>query len=99
MTAREAGTPTRLVRSNDGMDSSPSCDLVAFEEPRSRRNPCSKEEPMEKNTTVIAVDLAKTVFQIAVSETPGEVLRCRRLNRAGFRAFVEKLPHAIVVME
>ena len=54
---------------------------------------------MEKNTTVIAVDLAKTVFQIAVSETPGEVLRCRRLNSAGFRAFVEKLPHAIVVME
>lgn len=54
---------------------------------------------MEKNTTVIAVDLAKTVFQIAVSETPGEVARCRRLNRSGFQAFIEKLAPATVVME
>jgi transposase len=54
---------------------------------------------MKNNTTVIAVDLAKTVFQIAVSETPGEVARSRRLTRAGFQTFFEKLPPAIVVME
>lgn len=52
-----------------------------------------------ENRTVVAVDLAKTVFQIAVSETPGEVARCRRLNRAGFQTFIEKLPTATVVME
>ena len=52
-----------------------------------------------ENRTVVAVDLAKTVFQIAVSDTPGEVARSRRLTRPGFLAFFEKLPPAIVVME
>jgi hypothetical protein len=46
---------------------------------------------MEKNTTVIAVDLAKTVFQVEVSETPGEVVKSRRLNRAGFTALRKEL--------
>lgn len=54
---------------------------------------------MENNPTVIAVDLAKTVFQLAISEAPGEVARSRRLNRTAFRAFFEKLAPVIVVME
>ncbi len=98
MTAREAGTPTRLVRSNDGMDSSPSCDLVGIKVPKSRCNPRSKEEPMEK-TTVVGVDLAKTVFEIAVSDIPGRVIRTRRLPRTKFMAFFVELPPATIVME
>src|SRR6187551_4118126 len=95
---RKPAAPPRPVWCNDGMDSSPSGELIGIKVPSSRCNPCSKEEPME-NRTVVAVDLAKTVFQIAVSETPGEVARCRRLNRAGFQAFIEKLTPATVVME
>ncbi len=34
--------------------------------------------------TLIAVDLAKNVFEIAVSERPGVVTRRRRLRRSKF---------------
>jgi transposase len=53
---------------------------------------------MEK-TTVVGVDLAKTVFEIAVSETPGRVSRTQRLPRTKFLSFFKELPPAIVVME
>jgi transposase len=53
---------------------------------------------MEK-TTVVGVDLAKTVFEIAVSETPGQVSRTQRLPRSKFLSFFKELPLAIVVME
>lgn len=39
------------------------------------------------NTTHVAVDLAKSVFQVAVSHTPGRIHRQRRFSRAGFRRF------------
>lgn len=39
------------------------------------------------NTTHVAVDLAKSVFQVAVSHAPGRVDRERRLSRAGLRRF------------
>jgi len=53
---------------------------------------------MEKRTAV-AVDLAKSVFEIAVSEIPGEVSRGERLPRSKFLAFFEAMPPAVVVME
>jgi transposase len=53
---------------------------------------------MEK-TTVVGVDLAKTVFEIAVSETPGQVSRTQRLPRSKFLSFFKELPPATVVME
>ena len=53
---------------------------------------------MEK-TTVVGVDLAKTVFEIAVSENPGQVSRRQRLPRSKFISFFTELPPAIVVME
>ena len=34
------------------------------------------EEPITQNDTRIAVDVAKSVFEIAVSDRPGHVLRC-----------------------
>lgn len=39
------------------------------------------------NTTQVAVDLAKSVFQVAVSHEPGRVHQRHRLSRAGFRRF------------
>lgn len=53
---------------------------------------------MEKHT-VVAVDIAKAVFEIAVSEEPGRVNRHRRLPRTEFLTFFAQLPAATVVME
>ena len=49
--------------------------------------------------TLIAVDLAKTVFEIAVSERPGVVTRRRRLRRAKFLDFFIQQQPATVVLE
>ena len=50
-------------------------------------------------STTIAVDLAKSVFQIAVSRQPGKVSESHRLTRSQFlRFFAERQP-ALVVME
>jgi len=48
---------------------------------------------MEK-TTVVGVDLAKTVFEIAVSDTPGQVSQKQRLPRSKFQSFFQELPPA-----
>jgi len=51
------------------------------------------------STTTIAVDLAKSVFQIAVSQQPGKVSESHRLTRGRFlRFFAERQP-ALVVLE
>jgi transposase len=51
------------------------------------------------NSTTIAVDVAKTVFEIAVSEHPGQVRERHRLSRTGFRQFLAERPPATVIME
>ena len=53
---------------------------------------------MEKTTT-IAVDLAKSVFEVAVSEAPGRVSERKRLSRGGLLAFFAKRAPAVVLME
>jgi transposase len=53
---------------------------------------------MEKST-VIAIDLAKTKFEIAVSDEPGRVNRHRRLDRSELLASFAQTPAATVVME
>ena len=53
---------------------------------------------MEKHN-VVAVDIAKAVFQIAVSEEPGRVARERRLSRGEFLIFFAQTPRSTVVME
>lgn len=54
---------------------------------------------MQSSTTTIAVDLAKSVFQIAVSQHPGKVSESYRLPRGQFlRFFAERQP-ALVVLE
>ena len=50
-------------------------------------------------TTTIAVDLAKDVFQIAVSIHPGKVAETHRLRRDAFLEFFANRPVSTVVME
>ncbi len=53
---------------------------------------------MEESTT-IAVDLAKSVFEVGVSTHPGRVSERKRLTRGGMKAFFVKRAPATVVME
>jgi transposase len=51
-----------------------------------------------KNTT-IAIDLAKSVFEIGISDRPGHVARNHRLSRTELSPFLAAQPPATVVME
>ena len=51
-----------------------------------------------KNTT-IAIDLAKSVFEVGVSHRPGHVAARHRLSRAQLTAFMANQPAATVIME
>ena len=57
-----------------------------------------KEESVNHPTT-IAVDLAKSVFEIAVSDRPGRVCQRRRLSRAQMIPFFSQCPPATVLLE
>jgi transposase len=49
--------------------------------------------------TTIAVDLAKSVFEVAVSQRPGSVSKRHRLSRTQFSRFLAAQAPATVVME
>ena len=51
------------------------------------------------NDTRIAVDVAKTLFEIAASVRPGQVSRRERLTRDQFLPFMAQQPAGTVVME
>jgi transposase len=51
------------------------------------------------NSTQVAVDLAKSVFQVAISTVPGRVDQHRRLSRERFRRFFAERPSYEVLME
>ena len=51
------------------------------------------------NDTRIAVDVAKAVFEIAISDRPGHVCGRERPQRAQFLPFMAQQPAATVVME
>ncbi len=51
------------------------------------------------DSTVIAVDLAKEVFEVAVSERPGRVAERHRLSRVRFGRFLAQHATGTVVME
>ena len=51
------------------------------------------------NDTRIAIDVAKAVFEIAISDRPGHVVRRERPQRAQFLPFMAQQPKATVVME
>jgi transposase len=52
-----------------------------------------------QNDTLVAVDIAKEVFEVAVSDRPGRVALRKRLLRDRFAAFFAQQPQATVVME
>ena len=51
------------------------------------------------NTTQASVDLAKSVFQVAISTTPGRVDQQHRLSRARFQRFFAERQEMEVLME
>ena len=51
------------------------------------------------HSTTIAVDLAKSVFEVAVSQRPGKVSERHRLSRGQFSRFLTDQAPATVVME
>jgi transposase len=50
-------------------------------------------------STTIAVDLAKTVFEVAVSDRPGHIALRRRLSRSQFLLFFVQQPAATILLE
>ena len=56
-----------------------------------------KESYMKDKT--IAVDLAKSVFEIGISGEPGHVEQCHRLSRSKLLEFFAAQEPATVVME
>ena len=52
-----------------------------------------------KDHTLIAVDVAKAVFEIVVSQSPGKVHERARVPRSRFLAFFVQRPAATVIME
>jgi transposase len=51
------------------------------------------------HTTIIGIDLAKTVFQLHAEDGSGKVLWRKRLRREEFLRFLAKLPPALIGME
>ena len=49
--------------------------------------------------TIIAIDLAKFVFEVGISDRPGHVSKNQRLARAEVSAFLAAQPPATVIME
>src|SRR5438477_11477837 len=81
---------------SDGMDSSCLCGIIvpsrtAFWRPR--------QGGVRMEHTTIAVDLTKSVFQVAVSSHHGSVDTERRLSRDRFLTYFAQQPPATIVME
>ena len=51
------------------------------------------------DSTTIAIDVAKSVFEVAVSEHPGQVRERHRFTRERFHRFLGEQPPATVLME
>lgn len=60
--------------------------------------PLEKEESVIENTTV-AVDLAKNVFEVAVSRLPGRISGRRRLKRSELLPYLAQQPASTVLLE
>lgn len=51
------------------------------------------------NPTTIAVDIAKSVFEVAVSDRPGHVAKRHRLTRTQFSRFLAEHQPAVILLE
>ncbi len=77
------------------MDSS--FDSVGIDVPESL--PRSKTRRSHTHDTLVGLDIAKAVFQLAVSSRPGRFDSQPRLSREQLLAFFAQLPPAVVVMD
>ena len=59
----------------------------------------SNQEETEMDATTVAVDLAKTVFELAIANAQWRVVSRQRLNRAQFARYLTQTPPTHVVME
>jgi transposase len=60
------------------------------------------KQPQEESTvksTTIAIDLAKSVFEVGISDRPGHVAQSLRLSRDQMKRFIATQPAATVIME
>jgi transposase len=78
------------------MDSS--YDSIGINVPESGWTP-KRRSPSMGNHTLVAVDLAKSVFEVAVSHYPGQVAKQRRYTRKQFPLALAQLPPSTIVME
>jgi transposase len=81
---------------HDGMDSSRfRCDMIAASADTHQRN----QEETAMDATTVAVDLVKTVFELAIANDHWRIISRQRLNRAQFARFLAQTPPTHVVME
>jgi transposase len=59
----------------------------------------SYQEETEMDATTVAVDLAKTVFELALANAQWRIVSRQRLNRGQFTRFLAETPSTHVVME
>jgi transposase len=59
----------------------------------------SNQEETEMDATTVAVDLAKTVFELAIANAQWRVVSRQRLNRVQFTRYLTQTPPTHVVME
>jgi transposase len=59
----------------------------------------SNQEEAEMDATTVAVDVAKTVFEVAIANAQWRIVRRQRLNRGQFVRFLAELSPTDVVME
>jgi transposase len=57
------------------------------------------QEEAEMDATTVGVDLAKTVFELAIANGQWRIVSRQRLNRAQFTRFLAENPSTHVVME
>jgi transposase len=57
------------------------------------------QEETEMHATTVAVDLAKTVFELAFANAQWHIVARQRLNRRQFARFLAQEPTTHVVME
>lgn len=89
ITPSSVARPHRSHASAALIERAPPCDSVGIDVPESPL--CKeKEEPVEKHT-VVGVDLAKTKFEVAISDEPGRVSRQPRRDRSELLSFFAQL--------
>jgi transposase len=71
------------------------CDIIAASADTHQRN----QEETEMDATTVAVDVAKSVFELAIANAEWRVSAHHRLNRTQFARFLAETPATHVVME